>query len=352
MAERVTAGRFLPARAVNWALYFVTFALIATGVATIGTNRADAGWVYEAHRYAGALLCALMIPKLGIILRAYGRRLRQGTWNEANTWGGLALTLLLLVSAVGALAWTLDLAPFWVQVVLVVTPLALHWYVGLALVPFFLWHVWARWIAPPRFGRRPRGRVEARYSRRQALGLLGAGALGAIGWAALEAAGNMTAWQRRFTGSRVVAEFTGNEFPVTQSDGPPAIALNEWRLEIGGNVARPLALTYAELVGISAVERTATLDCTLGWAATQAWRGVALGELLARAGWDGRAGVTVYATTGAAASLAPEDVRETMVATHVGGEPLRAAHGFPARLVTPSRRGYQWLKWVERVVVS
>ena len=146
----------MSARAVNLGLYVVTFVLIATGVATIGTNHADAWWLYESHRYAGALLCLLLIPKFGIILRAYTRRFRNGTWNEFNTWGGLALTLLLLVSTVGVLVWTLNLVPFWIQIVLFITPLALHWYVAIALVPFFLWHIWARWVTPPKFARMPR----------------------------------------------------------------------------------------------------------------------------------------------------------------------------------------------------
>jgi DMSO/TMAO reductase YedYZ molybdopterin-dependent catalytic subunit len=60
----------------------------------------------------------------------------------------------------------------------------------------------------------------------------------------------------------------------------------------------------------------------------------------------------VYAASGATVALSSQDVAETLVATHVGDETLSPAHGFPARLVVPSRRGYQWLKWVEKVVVS
>lgn len=339
-------------RTVVYALYIVTFVLIATGVATIGTNRADAWWLYDAHRYAGAVLCILLVPKFVIIARAYGRRLKRGTWNEVHTWAGLVLTLLLLVSTLGALAWTLNLAPFWVQIILFVTPLALHWYAALGLVPFFLWHVWARWLTPPKFTQMPRALVESKRTRREALNLLGIGALGVIGLGALQLAGGLTTWTRRFTGSRVVSQFTANDFPVTQSDAPPVIDATRWRLKVRGNVAQAFQLTYAELISRSAEERTATLDCTLGWAATQNWRGVPLGELLARAGWDKQAPVTVYAVTGAPVALSTEEVGETILATHVGQETLSAAHGFPARLVVPSRRGYQWLKWVGEVVVS
>lgn len=342
----------MSSRAVNLGLYVVTFALLATGVATIGTSRADAGWLYDAHRYAGSLLCVLLIPKFGIILRAYTRRLRNGTWNNASTWAGLLLTLLLLISTLGALVWTLNLAPFWIQVVLFITPLALHWYVALALVPFLLWHVWVRRVSLPKFSRLPRTWVASPYTRRRALQWLGIGLLGTVGLGALELGANRSAWQRRFTGSRFVAGQAGNDFPVTSSDALPTIEVAGWQIRVHGNVPRPFSLNYAELSGMAGQETSATLDCTLGWATTRQWRGVALKELLVRAGWDQQSPVTVYALTGTAVALLPQDIDEAILATHIGVEPLTPEHGFPARLVSPSRRGYQWLKWVGQIVVS
>ena len=43
---------------------------------------------------------------------------------------------------------------------------------------------------------------------------------------------------------------------------------------------------------------------------------------------------------------------ELLLATHVEGQPLSAAHGFPVRLVTPGYRGYHWVKWVVELEVS
>src|SRR5581483_8750307 len=94
-------------RVVNLALYFVTFALIATGTALFTTNRAAESWLYEAHRYFGAALCILLLPKTFIIARALIRRIRNDTWRDIHTLGGIGLTLLLTVSLVGVLAWTL-----------------------------------------------------------------------------------------------------------------------------------------------------------------------------------------------------------------------------------------------------
>jgi DMSO/TMAO reductase YedYZ molybdopterin-dependent catalytic subunit len=41
-----------------------------------------------------------------------------------------------------------------------------------------------------------------------------------------------------------------------------------------------------------------------------------------------------------------------ILATRAGGAPLDAGHGFPARLVSASRRGFWWVKWVVAIEVD
>src|SRR5581483_4222995 len=338
-------------RVVNLALYFVTFALIATGTALFTTNRAAEGWLYEAHRYFGAALCILLLPKTLIIERALLRRVRNDTWRDVHTLGGIVLTLLLILSLVAVLAWTLNLLPFWIQLILVITPLALHWYTAVALVPFFLWHSWVRGLPALCVANISRGRVRSELTRRHALELIGIGALGIVGWIALDGAAGMSDWLRRFSGSRVINSFRGNEFPVTNGDTPPMIDIQTWRLRLEG-ASLPTELNYADLLALATESQTATLDCTLGWASTQNWRGVSMKQLLQRAGLEEWNSVSVYAANGALVLLSKEDVAEALIATHVGDEPLSQEHGYPARLVLASRRGYQWIKWMNRIVVS
>ena len=155
--------------------------------------------------------------------------------------------------------------------------------------------------------------------------------------------------ERRFTGSYDAGSFTGNDFPSTSwvSDHPRP---RSGSLAVAGRVRRELTLRAEELA--RGDELTATLDCTGGFSSTQRWRGVRLGRLLDEAGV--RAGarhVRVISRTGYRWSFGLDDARGLLLATHVGDEPLSHGHGAPCRLVAPGRRGFQWVKWVERIEV-
>src|SRR6266508_4495835 len=62
--------------------------------------------------------------------------------------------------------------------------------------------------------------------------------------------------------------------------------------------------------------------------------------------------VVAVSVTGYARRLPLRDVPFLLVATHVADQPLSAGHGAPARLVAPGRRGFWWVKWLDRVVVD
>ena len=133
--------------------------------------------------------------------------------------------------------------------------------------------------------------------------------------------------------------------PVTQwfLDAVPTVDRQAWRL----TVVSPLGerrLSLADLAGGDEV--TAALDCTGGW-----WteRSGAVRARAAAAGGRPRAERLVTSSTGYARRLPLTD--DLLLATSMGGSPLSAGHGAPVRLVVPGRRGYHWVKWVERVEV-
>jgi DMSO/TMAO reductase YedYZ molybdopterin-dependent catalytic subunit len=156
----------------------------------------------------------------------------------------------------------------------------------------------------------------------------------------------------RFTGSRRAGSFSGNNYPVTESYPARLDQIDPatWRLSVTVKGHEPLVLAYPDLLALPAVEKTATVDCTLGWYSTQVWRGVPLTDVLSRAGIDKTpAGIRFTSVTGYAHTLPYEEARDVLLATHVGGETLSSDHGFPVRAVVPSRRGWFWVKWLAKI---
>jgi DMSO/TMAO reductase YedYZ molybdopterin-dependent catalytic subunit len=69
----------------------------------------------------------------------------------------------------------------------------------------------------------------------------------------------------------------------------------------------------------------------------------------------GALGIVLKSIQDYTAAYTLEQAQEILLATHVGGEVLNHSHGFPLRAVVPSRRGWQWVKWlteIEVIVVS
>ena len=216
----------------------------------------------------------------------------------------------------------------------------LHIALALTLVPVLLWHVIARSTRPRRTD----------VSRRMAMrwGVLAVLALAsyAVAESTIRLTGAPGA-RRRFTGSHEVGSFEPAQMPVTSwiDDPVPAVDPAQWRLVIVDGSGRR-DLTLADLGGGDAQLR-ATLDCTSGWYAHQDWSGVPVSSLV-RPDPEARS-LLVHSVTGYRVRFPVADVGHLLLATHVGGRPLSSGHGYPARLVAPNRRGFWWVKWVDRI---
>ena len=318
-----------PGRQANQALLVVLLFAFGTGVATVAIGSPDGRWAAIGHGICG-MAVVLLIPWKSRVVRGGLRRARLSRW----------LSLLLAALALFTLIAGLGYATGLVRSIAGKPGLWVHIAVAFTLVPLVVWHVWARRIRPRR----------SDLSRRA---LLRAGAL-AVGAAGLYAADKaavsvlgLPGARRRFTGSYKTASFRPEEMPSTSwlLDAVPTVDPDRWRLAVkDGQGCREL--TLAELTTFDTHVR-ATLDCTSGWYSHQDWTGVPLGTLLHRG--PGTQSVYVRSVTGYWIRFPIGDLDHLLLATQMGGAPLSANHGFPVRLVAPGRRGYWWVKWVDRI---
>ncbi len=320
-------------RRTNLALLALLAAALLTGTLAYGIG---AGWgraAVIAHGVTGLGLLVLA-PWKSVIARRGFRRRRPG-W-----WASVALTVLaaiaVLFGVLHATGLLVDLGP--------VTAMQAHVGAALAAIPFAVWHVLSRRV-------RPRRTDLSRRSLLRAGAVLGGAGLAYVGVEGVVRATGLPGGDRRFTGSYQHGSGRPDEMPVTQwlNDAVPSIDPASWRLEVAAGDEVVRAWSYQELLGFADRVRT-VLDCTGGWYAEQDWEGAWLWRLLPQVG-EARS-VKVISVTGYPRRLPARDLPRLLLATRVGGRPLDAGHGFPARLVAPGRRGFWWVKWVARLELS
>ena len=318
-----------PGRQTNQALLVALLLAFGTGVATIAIGSPDGAWVAAGHGICG-LAVVLLIPWKSRVVRAGLRRARL------TRWLSLLLAVLALLTLFAGLGYATGLA----RSIAGLPGMWVHIAVALTMVPLVAWHAWARRVRPRRSDLSRRALLRA--------GVLFAGAAGL--YAASQAATGLAGLpgaRRRFTGSYETGSFRPDAMPLTSwlLDAVPAVDPDRWRLAVrDGHGRRELTLEQLTADGIQV---RATLDCTSGWYSRQDWTGVPLGTLLRRE--PGARSVYVHSLTGYWVRFPIRDLDLLLLATRVGGAPLAAGHGFPARLVAPGRRGYWWVKWVDRI---
>jgi Oxidoreductase molybdopterin binding domain len=324
------------ARVTDWGLAALVVALVTSGVLTLFAGSPGDAWVFAAHDVLGAVIALLLVVKLR---RVWPRVAAAARWDRRTIVGVLAVGLALSALASGVL-WAEGFTPALAGYGL----LAWHDALGAVLVLAVAVHMVLR--AKPLRGRDLAHRRQFLVAAGMSLGAL-------VAWRTqrpVEALLGLRGAKRRFTGSYEAGSFAGNAFPTTSwvSDHPRPIDVGSYRLRVDGLAGRRLSLALGDLPADD--ELVATLDCTGGFYSTQRWRGVRLGRILALAGVDPTARhVSVESQTGYRWSFAIDDARELLLATHVGDDPLSHDHGAPVRLIVPGARGFQWVKWVQRI---
>lgn len=159
-------------------------------------------------------------------------------------------------------------------------------------------------------------------------------------------------------------------FFVRDHFSEPELSLDAWRLKIEGRVARPLELTFADLLESPTRKLEAVLECagnTAGGSAASnaVWEGVPLQYLLRQAG-VGPEGAMLMIEGADAGRLMPDSPAlpycqivpmgksmhaDSLIAFKLNDRFLPRRNGFPARAMFPGWYAMDSVKWLRRIVV-
>lgn len=135
----------------------------------------------------------------------------------------------------------------------------------------------------------------------------------------------------------------------------PQLDARTWSLTVGGATAdgRQHRLDHEALAHLPRVEVTGGLHCVDRHTVPGLrWSGVRLREVVALAPpGEGARYAVLAATRGYASAVQLEDLLhpDSLLATHVDGEPLTPEHGWPARAVLPHLYGFKGPKWLVEI---
>jgi DMSO/TMAO reductase YedYZ molybdopterin-dependent catalytic subunit len=173
--------------------------------------------------------------------------------------------------------------------------------------------------------------------------------------------------------------YVRTHFPV------PKIDRDAWWLHVEGEVEKPFAINYEELVELESVTVPVTLECAgnnrnflepkvkgvqwhLGAVGTAEWTGVPLSALLDRAlvrprarevileGGDGGVLEDAKSPPGElkfARSIPLNKARaDVVLAYKMNGKELPPEHGFPLRAIVPGWYAMASIKWLQRIIIT
>jgi DMSO/TMAO reductase YedYZ molybdopterin-dependent catalytic subunit len=143
------------------------------------------------------------------------------------------------------------------------------------------------------------------------------------------------------------------KWPVLQASTVPNIDLATWDFTVSGLVEEPLRLIWEQVLELPAEKVTVDIHCVTRWSRFDTtFRGVRWRELAALARPQAAARVAIArAEQGYTANLPLEalEADDALIAYEADGAPLTPDHGWPLRLVVPSRYFWKSAKWLRGI---
>ena len=149
-----------------------------------------------------------------------------------------------------------------------------------------------------------------------------------------------------------------NFYVVSKNFADPAVDGRSWKLSVGGLANRSLSISLADLRALPATTEYVTLNCISNnvggdLMSTGAFTGAPLRDVVAMASPQAQASwVAFRARDGYTESLPLSTIQaspEILIAYELGGAPLPAQHGYPARILIPGHYGMKGPKWLDAI---
>ena len=147
-------------------------------------------------------------------------------------------------------------------------------------------------------------------------------------------------------------QYLSKKFPVLTYGSKPKIDLASWQIRVFGLVEQEIELDWQEFTGLEWVTITADFHCVTQWSSLDnTWEGVPLASLIAPARPLPMARFVMAHCFGGYTTNLPIDVamEEGLLAHRQNGQELGQDHGWPVRLIIPSRYGWKSAKWLNGI---
>ena len=147
-------------------------------------------------------------------------------------------------------------------------------------------------------------------------------------------------------------QFLTTKFPVLTYGSTPKVDLATFSLKLFGLVEREVELSWKEFTGLEWTTVTADFHCVTQWSQLDnTWEGVTLATVAGLARPKPQAKFIMAHCYGGYTTNLPLDLamEEGLLAHKQEGKELGEGHGWPLRLIVPSRYGWKSAKWVNGI---
>jgi DMSO/TMAO reductase YedYZ molybdopterin-dependent catalytic subunit len=149
-------------------------------------------------------------------------------------------------------------------------------------------------------------------------------------------------------------QYLTDDFPVLSAGPTPRTPLDQWDLQIDGEIEQPHRWSWDEFLALPRETITVDIHCVTKWSKLDTvWEGISLDTLLAGAKPTARF-LIVNCDGGYTTNLPIADVTggKAWIAFNYDGQTLDPEHGGPARLLVPHLYFWKSAKWIRRLTLA